>query len=34
MVGRTVILALAWCLANVVRAEEHLIDDEGEGRLG
>merc|ERR1711934_1098182 len=35
MVGRTVILvALACCLANFVRAEENLIEEEGEGRLG
>ena len=35
MVERKVILvALACCLANVVRAEENLIEEEGEGRLG
>merc|ERR1712018_122630 len=34
MVGRTVILALACCLANLVKADEKLIEEEGEGRLG
>merc|ERR1712179_555906 len=35
MVGRTVILALACCLANLVIADdENLIEEEGEGRLG
>ena len=36
MVGRTVILvALGFCLANVVRADfEDLVEEEGDGRLG
>merc|ERR1712147_202357 len=29
-----ILVALASCLANVVRAEENLIEEEGEGRLG
>ena len=35
MVGRTVILvALGCCLANLVRADENLVEEEGDGRLG
>merc|ERR1711910_1152 len=35
MVGRTVILvALGFCLAIVVRADENLVEEEGDGRLG